>query len=129
MEEPPHNDPPASPAAGTCYLVGEDPTGEWSQHAGCVAAFGSGGWRFIAPTAGLVLLVKTTGTFATYGVNGWQVGTVAGSRLVLDGIQVVGSQGSAIANPAGGATIDSEARAALDQVLAVLREHGLIATS
>ena len=117
------------PLPGNCYLVGEEPAGEWSQRAGCVAAFGSGGWRFVTPTIGLVLLVKTTGTFATYGAIGWQVGTLAGSRLVLDGTQVVGPQESAIATPVGGSTIDSEARAALEQVLAVLRVHGLIATS
>lgn len=33
-----------------------------------------------------------------------------------------------IASPAGGATVDSEARATLDQVLMALREHGLAAT-
>lgn len=83
VEEPPRNDPPASPLPGNFYLVGEDPSGEWSQRARCVAAFGSGGWRFVTPTIGLVLLVKTTGTFATYGAIGWQVGTLAGSRWCL----------------------------------------------
>jgi hypothetical protein len=46
------------------------------------------------------------------------------------GNQVVGARGAAIANPAGGATVDAEARAALVALLDALRAatgHGLIA--
>jgi hypothetical protein len=45
---------------------------------------------------------------------------------VIDGQQVVGSRAAAIASPADGATIDAEARAAIDRILASLRQHGLI---
>jgi hypothetical protein len=41
--------------------------------------------------------------------------------------QVLGPQAAAIAGPAGGATVDSEVRAVVDQILATLRLHGLIA--
>ncbi|MEN2423010.1 hypothetical protein AABB02_33480 [Streptomyces rimosus] len=34
---------------------------------------------------------------------------------------------AAIANPAGGATVDAEARAAINQILAALRSRGLVA--
>ena len=44
------------------------------------------------------------------------------------GTQVVGAQGAAVADAAGGATIDAEARTALNTLLARLRTHGLIAT-
>ena len=43
-------------------------------------------------------------------------------------IQVVGSQQAAIANPAGGLTIDAEARTAIGSILTALKTHGLIAT-
>ena len=29
VEEPPQNDPPVGPAAGQCFLIGENPTGIW----------------------------------------------------------------------------------------------------
>jgi hypothetical protein len=52
---------------------------------------------------------------------------VVGAGLVVSGTQVVGSQASAIANPAGGVTIDLQARAAVLAILNALRGHGLIA--
>ena len=44
------------------------------------------------------------------------------------GTQVVGAQGAAVADASGGATIDAEARTALNALLARVRTHGLIAT-
>jgi len=107
---------------------GANPAGEWAQHADHLAGFTSGGWRFVAPAAGLSVLVKTSGVFATWGASGWEVGTVSASRLVVEGLQVVGTRQDAIPDPAGGATVDAEARAALEQVLVALRTHGLIAS-
>ena len=46
---------------------------------------------------------------------------------MVDGVKVVGSRGAAIAAPAAGTTIDSEARSAIGEILAALRLHGLIA--
>ena len=74
------------------------------------------------------LLVKSSGIFATYRSGGWEIGTLRASRVVMDGEQVVGPRLAAIANPAGGSTVDAEARLALEQILSVLRQHGLIAT-
>lgn len=128
VEEPPRDDPPASPSSGECYLVGASPTGEWSSHAGHVAAFSSAGWRFIAPVVGMSLVVKASGTCATYGSDGWEVGTLRASRLIVEGEQVVGVRRSAIAGPAGGITVDAEARDTIEQILSALRQHGLIAT-
>lgn len=128
VEGPPQDDPPASPSSGQCYIVGGSPSGEWSQYPNNVAVFSGAGWRFIAPVAGMSLLVKTSGTLATYGSAGWEVGTVRASRVIVDGDQVIGPRGEAIASPAGGSVIDAEARLAVEGVLSVLREHGLIAT-
>lgn len=51
-------------------------------------------------------------------------------RNLLDqnGVQVVTTQGAAVADASGGATIDAEARTAINTLLARLRTHGLIAT-
>ena len=113
--------------AGECYLVGKSPTGAWSDRADHLAAFGAGGWRYVPPVTGMSFVVKTTGASATYGSAGWEVGTVRGARLMIDGLQVIGSQAPAIAGPAGGSTVDAEARGALEQVLEAMRAHGLIA--
>jgi len=59
-------------------------------------------------------------------LNGASQVDVSGSYKV-SGTQVVAAQQAAIPDATGGATIDSEARAALNTLLAELRTHGLIA--
>lgn len=51
-----------------------------------------------------------------------------GDSVLIGGQQVVGARGAAIAGPAGGAMVDSEARAAIAQILSALGTHGLIAS-
>lgn len=46
----------------------------------------------------------------------------------VNGTKVLGTQEAAVADAAGGATVDAEARTALNALLARLRTHGLIAT-
>ena len=118
--------PPASPALGSCYIIGASPSGAWAGHAQQVAAFTSGGWRFVAPREGMSLYVASNGKTAQYHGSAWEVGTVNASQLVVDGLKVVGARGSAIVAPAGGATNDAEARTAIGQILAAMRQHGLI---
>ena len=50
------------------------------------------------------------------------------TSLKINGIKVLGAQGAAVADASGGATVDAEARTALNGLLAKLRTHGLIAT-
>jgi hypothetical protein len=128
IEEPARNDPPASAAVGQAYLVGAAPTGDWTQYPGHVASYGSGGWRFVAPVFGLALVEKSSGLAAVFGSAGWETGVIRASRVVIDGQQVVGSQAAGIADPAGGVTIDAEARSAITEMLSALRQHGLIST-
>ena len=45
----------------------------------------------------------------------------------VDGVHVVGNRGAAVVDATGGATIDAEARTAINNLLARLRAHGLIA--
>lgn len=126
VEEPPRRDPPASPAIGQCYIVDAAATGAWAGKSQCVAGFTGGGWRFLPPIEGMTLYVKASSVFATYRSGAWEVGMVRGLTLVLGGQQVVGSRFAAIASPSGGTTVDSEARTAVGQILAALRQHGLI---
>lgn len=72
--------------------------------------------------------IRNTGATAVFTNGAWDVGTVTAARLVVAGDQVVGSRGAAVADPAGGATMDAEARTAIAQILSALRQHGLIDT-
>jgi hypothetical protein len=127
VEEPPRNDPPVPPVVGTCFLVGPSPTGDWGGHPNALASYTMAGWRFVAPLDGLKVWVKSTSVSAIYAGGIWQIGTLYGSKVVIEGAQVVGAQASAIADPTGGMTTDSEARAAISSILTALRQHGLIA--
>lgn len=126
VEEPPLATPPVSPALGACYIVAEDATDAWAGKSQCVAGWTSGGWRTITPIEGMSMSVRSTGTTATYRGGVWEIGQVRGAALVIADEQVVGSRAAAIASPAGGATIDTEARVAIDAILGALRGHGLI---
>lgn len=128
VEEPPRNDPPATPAMGAVYIVGVSPTGEWASQANAVASFSDGGWRYLAPVDGMTLLVRSTGVHAVYRQSAWELGVVRAVSVTIGGQQVVGSRAAAVSAPAGGAVADVESRTAIAAILAALRGHGLIAT-
>jgi len=107
VEMPPVNDPPAAPAVGASYLLGDAPIGDWSGKAQCLATFTSAGWRFVAAGEGLAAYVRSAGARALYRDGAWQIGSV-------------------ISAPAGGTTVDAEARAAIAQILSALRSQGVI---
>lgn len=120
--------PPSDPALGECWIVGSDPVGSWAGHGGALAGWTTGGWRFVAPRAGMAVWRMSDGLEAHHDGTAWVVGAVRASGVFVDGERVVSARGSAIANASGGVTIDVEARIALDGILAALRLHGLIAT-
>ena len=126
VEVPPLATPPATPVIGTCYIVGSSPSGAWSGHAQQLAAYTSGGWRFIAPRVGMNACVADSGSTAVFGGVSWEVGTLNGSQLVVGGLKVVGARGAAISAPTAGSTVDAEARTAIGQILSAMRQHGLI---
>ena len=99
--------PPATPAAGECWLVGDAPTGAWADHAGALASYQPGGWIFAEPRDGLRVLDSSTGQDIRYR-GGWQ-------------------RPAAPAAPTGGTTVDGEARAAIAALVAALADSGLLA--
>lgn len=121
------NMPPADPVTGGNWILGVAPEGAWAGHAGEVAGWTEGGWRFLAPFEGMRLWVVADQAFALFSEGEWVLGRSYG-RLIVEGRQVVGPRVSAIAEPAGGTTVDTEARAAIMAVLEALREHGLVDT-
>ncbi len=127
VEEPRRNDPPATPLAGQCFIVGAAPTGAWLGNASALAAFSAAGWRIVEPVDGLQAWVKSTSTWATFHAGAWELGALRAVRLMIGGLQVVGARSGAVANVAGGTTVDAEARAAIAALLSAMRGHGLIA--
>lgn len=99
--------PPATPADGECWLVGEAPTGPWADHAGALAAFQAGAWTYTAPRDGLSALEIPTGQRIVYR-GGWQ-------------------RPETPVAPTGGATVDAEARAAIAALVEALIVGGILA--
>lgn len=119
--------PPDSPAAGQCWVVGTAPGGDWAGQAMAIAAWTDDGWRFVAPRAGMQVWSLADTLPAMFDGAAWVIGEIRARRLVVEGVPVVGTQQSAIADPTGGTVPDSAARTAISAILAALRAHGLIA--
>lgn len=103
------NTPPAAATDGEAWIIGSAPTGSWSGHSGEIALLQSGNWLFAQPADGMMAFDKSASQFARY--NGqWQ-------------------RASAIAAPSGGATVDTEARAAIDALVASLIAKGILPPS
>ena len=101
--------PPPSPLAGQAWLVAASPSGAFAGHALGIAGYTAGGWRFIAPRTGFRVYDKASACFRHY-TGAWQ-------RLIVP------------ATPAGGSTIDQEARTAIGNILEKLVSAGVLATS
>ncbi|WP_174298542.1 DUF2793 domain-containing protein, partial [Sphingomonas bacterium] len=101
--------------------------GDWTGHAGALAGWTQGGWRFVAPFEGAVAWSLADACPARFDGAGWTIGQARVRRVLVDGVPVLGARQPAISDPAGGAAVDEQARATLASVLAALRTHGLIA--
>lgn len=117
---------PAAPADGQCWIVAANAGGTWSERAHQIAAWTSGGWRFLAPRPGTAVWNKAEGLWIHWNGNGWSDGTLPVAAISVNGAQVVGARQPAVLSPSGGTIIDAEARSALAQVIVALRTHGLI---
>ena len=121
--------PPPDPQPGACWLVGPAPGGVWAGHAGALACWTSSGWRFLLPRTGMRVWLEDQQVWAERRGSDWVAGEVTATKLAVDGQQVVGARGAAVAAPSGGATIDAEARDAIQALIARLVAHGLITAS
>jgi hypothetical protein len=75
----------------------------------------------------MACFVRSTGCEARFRSGSWTIGEVRGESVILAGEKVLGARLGPIADPAGGTAVDAEARAVLGQILAAMRQHGLIA--
>lgn len=126
VEAAPVAEPPAGPAEGQCWIVGSPGSGDWEGRDGQLAMWSEGGWRFVAPAPGTIAWNRATSLPLLWDGAQWQDGALLCSRLVVNGIQVVGARQAGVPSPSGGTIIDAEARAAINALTAALMSHGLI---
>ncbi len=97
------NDPQSLvPELGDCWLIGLDAVAEWEGRSNQIAGWSSAGWHFINPQESMRIIVASDQVAATYSAGFW-------------------ASAASIEEPAGGMTIDSQARAAIDSILETLR--------
>lgn len=122
----PLDQPPSAPAPGACWIVGTAPQGAWAGQAGRLACWTAAGWRFVRAQPGWRVWDASLGQEWRLTTTVWERGTLRAERVTINDRQVVGARRPAISDPAGGTTIDVEARSALAKILDTLRQHGLI---
>ena len=128
VEPAPITAPPASPIIGSFYRVASaGASGAFVGREGALAGWSTGGWRFVTPVEGMRLTERVSGLELAFRGGAWTSGSIRASEVVVGGLKVLGARGTAIADVAGGSTIDTQGRAAVAQILAALRAHGLIA--
>jgi len=125
VEAGPLDDPPTAPAEGQSWIAGEAASGAWTGKANQLATWGEGGWRFVAPRAGMSVWSNAQGFAIRWDGAAWTDGELACASLAIGGQQVVGERQAALPSPSGGTTIDAEARASILAILAALMSHGL----
>lgn len=120
--------PPGVPAIGQCWIVAGGASGDWAGQAGAIALWTDGGWRFIAPRAGLSVAVADRDHELFYDGTEWRGSAIRDDGLYMNEDKVVGVRMAAIAGPTGGSVIDAELRSTVAAILEALRGHGLIAS-
>ena len=98
--------PPTTPQDGECWLVGPSPSGEWAGRADMIACRQLGSWLFVTPRDGMRLLDRAAGQDRRYR-GGWRISQEP-------------------AEPIGGTNVDAEARTAISQLIAALRDAGIL---
>ena len=107
IEAGPLATPPANPAVGQCWIVDVAATGAWTGEGNAIAVWTAGGWRFAAPRAGVQVTRLTDGARLRFDGGAWTAPATIGA-------------------PAGGATVDSEARSAITALILNLAAQGLL---
>ncbi len=118
--------PPVAPSPGQCWLVAPGASAAWAGKEGMLAGWTSGGWRFVKPQPGMCVWDKTSSVHRRWTGTAWTSGEVSASAVLINGVQVVGLRQPSVSPPAGGQTVDNEARNAIAALIVSLRSHGLI---
>ena len=126
VEGAPLEVPPAAPQVGQCWIVAPGAIGEWSGKENQLASWTDGGWRFVAPVGGMQVWNAAAGHNFRWSSSGWTAGELRGTKLFLDGDQILSKRQPGVPSPSGGSIIDVEARQSIATLIATLKSHGLI---
>lgn len=97
---------PPAPTDGECWIVSSGAIGEWAGRDQTLAGYQAGSWIFVEPVQGMRLWDRFQ------------------SRLrIFDGVWRDASNASL---PSGGAVIDTEARAAIEEIMEALQTFGVL---
>lgn len=118
--------PPATPATGACWIVADAASGAWADHAGDIAQWTAGGWRFVRPAEGWRCHIVDRDAAMRHDGTAWIDEAIRSDGIYVDADKLVGPRMADIDSPTGGTVVDSEARAVINELLTVLRTHGLI---
>ena len=102
-------DPPSDPLPGDAYIVAPDAAGIWSDARDAIAVWQGDQWLRQAPAAGTKVYRSDIMAFTLYN-NGWQIADAPSA-------------------PQGGSTVDTEARTAIAELVAVLQHAGIVPSS
>ncbi|MBX7541372.1 DUF2793 domain-containing protein [Qipengyuania sphaerica] len=98
--------PPPTPVAGDCYIVASNPDGEFTGKKDAIASWDGQQWSFAVPHNGMKIFDTGLGAYRSFD----------GQWTVL----------ASPAAPSGGATVDDEARQAVQAILDALRSFGIL---
>jgi hypothetical protein len=97
---------PSAPTPGQCWIINSSASGIFAGKANQIAAWGEGGWRYIAPKEGMRVYDRAQTGHRIYRGGAWRTPTMP------------------IA-PTGGTTIDVQARSAIIAIIDAMRDAGI----
>jgi len=75
------NTPPSIPAAGTAYVIGSSPTGDWAAKADYLAVSNGTSWEYHAPSDGMAVYDKALNNYYKYEGAAWAV-FISGGKCI-----------------------------------------------
>ena len=112
-------------AEAAAWIVGTAASGFWTSHDGQIAVLDDTGWSFVTPRDGCIAFVRDEQIFVSWAAGAWRDSLPVRS-LTIAGRTVLGGSLAKVTAPTGGATIDSETRTALGQLIVALQGLGLL---
>lgn len=77
-------DPPADPAPGAIFALGDAPLGGWAGQGGQLAVFGNAGWVFLQPQDGWLAVPMAQGAPRVWRAGGWRPWTQNLNRIGIN---------------------------------------------
>ncbi|MDG5748238.1 DUF2793 domain-containing protein [Qipengyuania sp. XHP0207] len=98
---------PAAPVPGECWIVAPGASGDWADMDGAIAGWDGAQWTFAQPVVGLAAYEIASASIRIY-LSDW-------------------SRPQSLSEPSGGSVVDTQARSAINAILAALRGAAVIA--